>query len=263
MPFVERLAELGVTKGCAVEPARFCPEQPVTRAQMATFLTRAFFLERADTAGFVDTAGNTHEENIDALAAVRITLGCDVDPPRFCPEALVTRGQMAAFVARALNLAALPQRVSRSVPRLAFSSYSGSYYGGFKVLLVDADGRNLRELTTLTASRDPAWSPDGSQIAYIGDDGRGLFVIDPDGKKPETNCGEPLGSRSPLGLLTVPRSRLPAPEAVGFCIWWTVMEAICGNFFQPLFSAPAPCCGLPMVPTLPSTTSWTTSIATG
>ncbi len=182
MPFVERLAELGVTKGCAVEPARFCPEQPVTRAQMATFLTRAFFLERADTAGFVDTAGNTHEENIDALAAVRITLGCDVDPPRFCPEALVTRGQMAAFVARALNLAALPQRVSRSVPRLAFSSYSGSYYGGFKVLLVDADGRNLHHLTTITSSRNPDWSPDGSQIAYVGDDGRGLFVIDPDGK---------------------------------------------------------------------------------
>ena len=182
MPFVERLAELGVTKGCAVEPARFCPEQPVTRAQMATFLTRAFLLGSADPAGFVDTRGNAHEENIDALAAVRITLGCDVDPPRFCPEVLVTRGQMAAFVARALNLAALPQTVSRSVPRLAFSSYSGSYYGGFKVLLVDADGRNLHHLTTITSSRNPDWSSDGSQIAYVGDDGRGLFVIDPDGK---------------------------------------------------------------------------------
>ena len=182
MPFVERLAELGVTKGCAVEPARFCPEQSVTRAQMATFLTRAFFLGRAGTAGFVDTAGSTHEESIDALAAVGITLGCDVDPPRFCPEALMTRGQMSAFVARALNLVSLPQRVSRSVPRLAFSSYSGSYYGGFKVLLVDADGRNLRQLTSITSSRDPDWSSDGSQIAYVGNDGYGLFVIDSDGK---------------------------------------------------------------------------------
>ena len=35
---VERLAELGITQGCATDPARFCPDSPVTRAQMATFL---------------------------------------------------------------------------------------------------------------------------------------------------------------------------------------------------------------------------------
>ena len=40
-PFVERLAELGVTKGCAAEPAAFCPDDDVTRGQMATFLGRA------------------------------------------------------------------------------------------------------------------------------------------------------------------------------------------------------------------------------
>ena len=40
-PHVERLAELGVTKGCSSRPARFCPEDPVTRAQMASFLARA------------------------------------------------------------------------------------------------------------------------------------------------------------------------------------------------------------------------------
>ena len=40
-PYVERLAELGVTAGCATGPARYCPHDSVTRAQMATFLTRA------------------------------------------------------------------------------------------------------------------------------------------------------------------------------------------------------------------------------
>ena len=34
----ERLAEVGVTRGCRVEPLRFCPHGPVTRAQMAAFL---------------------------------------------------------------------------------------------------------------------------------------------------------------------------------------------------------------------------------
>ena len=48
---VERLAELEVTKGCKTEPLRFCPDQLVTRAQMATFLVRAFDLEAAEPAG--------------------------------------------------------------------------------------------------------------------------------------------------------------------------------------------------------------------
>ncbi len=33
-PYVERLAELGVTKGCDVEQTRYCPDDPVTRGQM-------------------------------------------------------------------------------------------------------------------------------------------------------------------------------------------------------------------------------------
>ena len=40
-PFVERLSALEVTAGCGVDPLRFCPDDPVTRAQMATFVARA------------------------------------------------------------------------------------------------------------------------------------------------------------------------------------------------------------------------------
>ena len=189
MPFVERVAELGVTKGCAPDPAEYCPEEPVTRAQMATFLIRAFDLWRANTAGFLDTGGNSHEASIDALAGAGITIGCQVNPARFCPHAPVTRGQMATFMARALGLVALPQRVSSSVPRLVFtssnfSSYPAhrnfSSYPAHRVFLVDADGRNLRQLTSIDSSWYPVWSPDGSQIAYVGQSGRGLFVVDAD-----------------------------------------------------------------------------------
>lgn len=41
---VERLSELGVTTGCATNPARFCPFDQVLRDQMASFLVRAFNL---------------------------------------------------------------------------------------------------------------------------------------------------------------------------------------------------------------------------
>ena len=41
---------------------------------------------------------------IQALVAAGITTGCDDSPPMFCPDGVVTRKQMAAFLARALGL---------------------------------------------------------------------------------------------------------------------------------------------------------------
>ena len=41
---------------------------------------------------------------IEALVAAGITTGCGDAPPLFCPDGLVTRKQMAAFLARALGL---------------------------------------------------------------------------------------------------------------------------------------------------------------
>ena len=109
LPHVERLAELRVTKGCLVDPLRFCPDRSVTRSEMATLLTRAFDLEPADAAGFTDTEGDAHAANIDALAAARITAGCQTEPLRYCPNKPVTRAEMATFLARALGLVEVPE----------------------------------------------------------------------------------------------------------------------------------------------------------
>jgi hypothetical protein len=54
---------------------------------------------------FVDDNGSTFESSIEAISAEGITRGCN--PPandRFCPDAPVTRGQMAAFLVRGLVL---------------------------------------------------------------------------------------------------------------------------------------------------------------
>ncbi len=101
------LSDQGITRGCN-PPAndRYCPEQAVTRGQMAAFLVRALGL--TDTAGatdFVDDDDSIFEADIMKLAAAGITRGCN--PPentRFCPNQSVTRGQMAAFLVRALGL---------------------------------------------------------------------------------------------------------------------------------------------------------------
>jgi len=103
---IEWLAATGVTKGCN-PPANteFCPNDPVTRAQMAAFLTRALGLEDATGANpFIDDDGSIFEADIARLAAAGITRGCN--PPandRFCPTTVVTRAQMAAFLRRALD----------------------------------------------------------------------------------------------------------------------------------------------------------------
>ena len=104
MPYVERLAALRITRGCAAEPPRYCPDDPVSRGQMASFLMRSFGLEPAPPAGFSDTGAGSHEEAIDALYAAGVTVGCDTNPLRYCPGRPVTRGQMATFIARALGL---------------------------------------------------------------------------------------------------------------------------------------------------------------
>ena len=116
LPHIERLAELEVTTGCLVDPLRFCPDRSVDRAEMATFLERAFDLEPADPAGFADTAGNFHEANIDALAAARITAGCASEPRRYCPDQPVTRAEMATFLARALGLVEIPAPADDAEP---------------------------------------------------------------------------------------------------------------------------------------------------
>lgn len=59
-----------------------------------------------DGHGFTDIAGNTHEAMIAAIAERGITAGCTTDGTRYCPAAHVTRGQMATFLRRALDLPA-------------------------------------------------------------------------------------------------------------------------------------------------------------
>ena len=160
-PYVERLAELGITVGCETRPARFCPDDPVTRAQMATLLTLAFTLEEAPAAGFTDTVGHSRAADIDALAAAGITSGCTADPLRYCPQKAVTRAQTATVLARALGLVPLPEIATPTAPRLAYTQVTGS---DSSVIVVDADGSNPRTLANRASG--PIWSPDGTRILY-------------------------------------------------------------------------------------------------
>jgi len=96
-----RLFEAGITVGCG--PNRYCGGQPIPREQMAAFLARILGLASTTTDHFVDDDG-IFEGAINKLAQAGITSGCN--PPtddRYCPTDPVTRGQMAAFIRRAMG----------------------------------------------------------------------------------------------------------------------------------------------------------------
>lgn len=112
---IASLAGAGITRGCnPPDNTRFCPDDPVTRGQMAAFLVRALELE-AGVNAFTDDNAHVFEADIAALAAAGVTRGCNPpDNTNFCPDDPVTRGQMAAFLHRALEDLFPPQEPPES-----------------------------------------------------------------------------------------------------------------------------------------------------
>ena len=102
---IEKLATAGITRGCNPPTNdKFCPDAFVTRGQMAAFLVRALGLSDSGNVDFMDDNGSIFEADIEKLATAGITRGCN--PPtndKFCPDAFVTRGQLAAFLNRAVS----------------------------------------------------------------------------------------------------------------------------------------------------------------
>ena len=98
---IEEFFRTGITQGCGNN--QYCPNQPVTRAQMAVFLLRALYgadhTPPVATGVFGDVPINHWAAPwIEQLADQEITLGCGGS--NFCPDSVVTRAQMAVFLIR-------------------------------------------------------------------------------------------------------------------------------------------------------------------
>lgn len=115
---VQRLAAAGIVQGTGTNvdgEACFDPGVPVTRAQMATFLTKAEgYPDNTEGAvfdfdPFVDDEGNIHEDAINLIASRGITQGAGLSPSGehlYRPEQPVQRDQMGSFLARTLDVLA-------------------------------------------------------------------------------------------------------------------------------------------------------------
>ena len=103
--WIERLSADGITTGCGF--GNYCPEDAVTREQMAVFLLRAKYGQDyappTPTGVFNDVVlSHWSAPWIEQLAIEGITTGCG--PNIYCPKDSVTRAQMAVFLVRTFEL---------------------------------------------------------------------------------------------------------------------------------------------------------------
>jgi len=120
--YIEKFRELNITAGCAVDnpgtpqnEAAYCPDNNVTRAQMAIFLTKALGEQPSVTCTgtiFYDVnawmnGGDAFCRHIEKFRELNITAGCAANNPNtpqnesaYCPDIDVTRAQMAVFLTK-------------------------------------------------------------------------------------------------------------------------------------------------------------------
>ncbi|MDP9405642.1 MAG: S-layer homology domain-containing protein [Actinomycetota bacterium] len=159
---INRLVDAGVIEGRDAE--RFAPKRVVTRAQMASFLngaqrylTSTGFSTLDDFFG--DDEDSVHEGNINAIASRGVANGTGAG--RYNPDGTVTRGQMAAFIMRLLDVHVEGDLVNTPAQRAGADDNQV-----FAVTPSGDLGRRVsgarRATTARSRSASPAWAPSPS-----------------------------------------------------------------------------------------------------
>jgi hypothetical protein len=101
--WVDELATLNITTGCG--GGLYCPDRPVSRAEMAVFLLKTLlgsgYVPPTPVGIFADVPLDSFAVDwIEDIYNRGITAGCATNPLRYCPDADVPREQMATFLVR-------------------------------------------------------------------------------------------------------------------------------------------------------------------
>lgn len=167
---INGLAHAGIVQG--ITATTYSPDAAVTRGQVASFLNR---LQKAITGTgfttaddyFTDDAGSVHEADINAIASVGITGGTAAGADTYEPHSLVTRGQMAGFLARLTdievaagkiaNAYAVPAGTVPAAQVITAKSVGGTRASGISVSFTEqptvVDGQDDSALVTYDVQR--------------------------------------------------------------------------------------------------------------
>lgn len=117
---IEGLGNEGVSNGCYTDEEDnifFCPERPITRAEIAMLLARVLYgannnsLPYPDNPKFADSEDNSYGRAVETLALDNIVFGYEDENGQqiFGYDEFATRGQVIAMVVRALNVPMPPE----------------------------------------------------------------------------------------------------------------------------------------------------------
>ena len=105
-PFIEELVRRGVAEGCDAD--RFCPDQPLARADMAVMVIRMLegvrFKPLAGQPMFLDMLDEPRAPWVDEAVRRGLFAACTEGPQSFCPDAAITRADAAVSVVKAFDL---------------------------------------------------------------------------------------------------------------------------------------------------------------
>ena len=101
---IDLMREYSITSGCSTTPPTYCPNDNITRAQMAVFVVRSITggdTFTYNTSPYFTDVPATHPyfKWVQKMRELQITSGCSATA--YCPDDSVTRGQMAVFIIRA------------------------------------------------------------------------------------------------------------------------------------------------------------------
>jgi len=107
--YIQALFDAGYVAGCGNNPRKYCPEDPMTRAQSAVFVVRGLYGGGYNPPGatkqlFEDVPlDRWYAAWVEALYDTGFTSGCAIAPRLFCPDQGHTRAEAAVFFLRMLN----------------------------------------------------------------------------------------------------------------------------------------------------------------
>ncbi len=101
---VETFYKNKITTGCNVNPAKFCLNNTLTRAEAATYLLRIarYMPNITDSSPKFADVPQTHPlfKYVQLFAKLGITSGCSANPAKFCPDTAITKADLDIFISR-------------------------------------------------------------------------------------------------------------------------------------------------------------------
>jgi hypothetical protein len=98
---IEILYARGVTLGCG--PSLYCPNDSMTRGQIALFISRQLGLQPVGTDYYDDDQGSQYEAATNSVTAAGIGFGCG--DRQYCPDRPLLREEMAELLVRTFSFA--------------------------------------------------------------------------------------------------------------------------------------------------------------